>query len=123
VLVALARAVFIVEQSYACKFEPVKNKFSYPAIIYAYLTLAHGCRIRSMAARKSSKRPHKYWTKNRKAGRTSRALTILGRIGGKARAEKLTSEERLAIAIKASRAAAKARTRKAKARKAANGGS
>jgi hypothetical protein len=38
----------------------------------------------------------------------------LGRIGGKTRAMKLTPEKRRAIAIKASKAAAKARTRKAK---------
>jgi len=67
-----------------------------------------------MAARKSSKRPRKYLTKNVKQRITSRALTILGRIGGRARAENLTADERRAIAIKASRAAAKARSEKAK---------
>ena len=41
----------------------------------------------------------------------------LGRIGGKTRAANLSAEERRRIAIKASKAAAKARTRKARARK------
>jgi hypothetical protein len=40
-------------------------------------------------------------------------MSILGRIGGQARAEKMSPEERRASAIKASRAAAKARTEKA----------
>jgi hypothetical protein len=44
-------------------------------------------------------------------------LSEIGRRGGKARAKKLTAEERRKSAIKASRAAAKARTRKAKERK------
>lgn len=43
------------------------------------------------------------------------------RQGGKARAKALSSKERKAIATKASKAAAKARTRKAKERKAQNG--
>jgi hypothetical protein len=43
------------------------------------------------------------------------------RQGGKARAKALTPKERKAIATKASKAAAKARARKAKERKAQNG--
>jgi hypothetical protein len=42
----------------------------------------------------------------------------LGRIGGQTRAKNLTAEERRRIAIKASKAAARARTRKATERKA-----
>jgi hypothetical protein len=42
----------------------------------------------------------------------------LGRLGGQTRASNLSPEKRHAIAIKASKAAAKARTRKAKERKA-----
>jgi hypothetical protein len=44
----------------------------------------------------------------------------LGRIGGQARAKALSSKERKAIATKASKAAAKARKRKAKERRAQN---
>lgn len=47
------------------------------------------------------------------------AAVELGRIGGKTRAANLSAEERRRIAIKASKAAAKARTQKAKERKAA----
>ncbi len=47
------------------------------------------------------------------------AARELGRIGGKKRAAKLSPEERKRSAIKASKAAAKARTLKAKQRKAA----
>ena len=43
-----------------------------------------------------------------------KAAVELGRIGGKTRAANLTAEERRRIAIKASKAAAKARTKKAK---------
>jgi len=57
--------------------------------------------------------------KKRRAQANSKVLSALGRIGAKARNEKLTPEERRAIAIKASRAAAKAR--KAKAKEATNG--
>ena len=46
-----------------------------------------------------------------------KAAAELGRIGGQTRAKKLTPEERRAIATKASEAAAKARTQRAKARK------
>jgi hypothetical protein len=49
------------------------------------------------------------------------AAAELGRIGGKTRAANLSAEERRRIAIKASKAAAKARTQKAKARKVKNG--
>jgi hypothetical protein len=45
------------------------------------------------------------------------AAVELGRIGGKTRAANLSPEERRRIAIKASKAAAKARTQKAKERK------
>jgi hypothetical protein len=47
------------------------------------------------------------------------AAAELGRIGGKTRAANLSAEERRRIAIKASKAAAKVRTRMAKERKAA----
>jgi hypothetical protein len=47
------------------------------------------------------------------------AAAELGRIGGKTRAANLTAEERRRIATKASKAAAKTRTLKAKQRKAA----
>jgi hypothetical protein len=59
------------------------------------------------------KRPKKYLTKSRRIRLISEAMSFAGSIGGKARAEKLSPEERRAIAIKASKAAAKARTRKA----------
>jgi hypothetical protein len=45
------------------------------------------------------------------------AAVELGRIGGKTRAANLSAEERRRIAIKASKAAAKARTLKAKGKK------
>ena len=45
------------------------------------------------------------------------AAVALGRAGGKARANNLTAAERKRIATKASKAAAKARTKKAKAAK------
>ena len=44
-------------------------------------------------------------------------LANIGRRGGKARAKALTAEQRRKSAIKASKAAAKARTQKAEARK------
>ena len=59
------------------------------------------------------KTPKKYMTKSRKIRRVSEAMSALGRIGGQARAEKLSQEERRASAIKASKAAAEARTKKA----------
>jgi hypothetical protein len=46
-----------------------------------------------------------------------KVLAEIGRRGGQARAKALTAKERKAIATTASRAAAKARTDKAKARK------
>jgi hypothetical protein len=52
---------------------------------------------------------------------SQKAMAQLGRIGGLARSRKLSAERKKEIAIKASRAAAKARTRKAKERKAQNG--
>jgi hypothetical protein len=47
-----------------------------------------------------------------------KALAEIGRRGGQARAKALTAKERSAIATKASKAAAKKRTQKAKERKA-----
>ena len=52
-------------------------------------------------------------TKSHKIRRVSEAMSVLGRIGGHARAEKMSPEERRASAIKASKAAAKARTQRA----------
>lgn len=49
------------------------------------------------------------------------AAVELGRIGGKTRAANLSPEERRRIAIKASKAAAKARTLKARERKCQEG--
>ena len=46
-----------------------------------------------------------------------KVLAEIGRRGGQARAKALTPKERKAIATKASKAAAKARTKKAKARR------
>jgi hypothetical protein len=46
----------------------------------------------------------------------SLAMSALGRIGGLARSQKMTPEERRASALKASRAAAAARRKKAKAK-------
>jgi hypothetical protein len=43
-------------------------------------------------------------------------MSALGRVGGLARAQKMTPEERRAIALKASKAAAAARSKKAKAK-------
>jgi hypothetical protein len=57
--------------------------------------------------------------KNRRIKLTAEAkhlLRALGRVGGKTRAENMSPEERRAGAIKASRAAALARTTKAKAK-------
>jgi hypothetical protein len=51
----------------------------------------------------------------------SKYLSAIAKRGGEARAKSLTSDERQAIAIKASKAAAKARTLKAKERKVQNG--
>jgi hypothetical protein len=59
------------------------------------------------------KRPKKYLTKSRKIKLTSDAMSALGWVGGKARAAKLSPEERRAIAEKASKAAAAARTKRA----------
>jgi hypothetical protein len=61
----------------------------------------------------TTKTPKKYMTKSRKIRRVSEAMSALGRIGGQARAEKLSPEERRASAIKASKAAAKARMQRA----------
>lgn len=62
---------------------------------------------------KSESKPKRYMTKARKTRQVSEAMTELGRIGAKARAEKLSPERRREIAIKASKAAAAARSRKA----------
>ncbi len=48
-------------------------------------------------------------------------MSEMGKRGGHARAKALTAQQRRESAIKASKAAAKARTRKAKERKAQNG--
>jgi len=61
----------------------------------------------------SPNRPKKYLTKSRKIKLTSDAMGALGGIGGKARAAKLSPEDRRKIAVKASKAAAEARTKKA----------
>jgi hypothetical protein len=50
-----------------------------------------------------------------------KVLAEIGRRGGHARAKALTPKERKAIAMKASKAAAKARTQRAKERKTQNG--
>jgi hypothetical protein len=50
----------------------------------------------------------------------SKIMSQMGRRGGQARAKALTAKQRRESAIKASKAAAKARTLKAKARKAQN---
>jgi hypothetical protein len=51
----------------------------------------------------------------------SKIMSQMGRRGGQARAKALTAKQRRESAIKASKAAAKARTLKAKARKVQNG--
>ncbi len=51
----------------------------------------------------------------------SKVMSDMGRRGGKARAKALTAKQRRESAIKASKAAARARTRKAKERRAQNG--
>jgi hypothetical protein len=51
----------------------------------------------------------------------SELLAEIGRRGGLARAKKLTPERRREIATKASKAAAKARKKRTRTRKAANG--
>lgn len=51
----------------------------------------------------------------------TKVLSEIGRRGGQARAKALSAKQRKEIATKASKAAAKARTRRAKERKAANG--
>ena len=63
---------------------------------------------------KASKRPKTYKTKAVKARLASEAATEFGRLGGEARAEKLSPERRREIALKASKAAAEARRKKAK---------
>jgi hypothetical protein len=50
----------------------------------------------------------------------TKVLAEIGRRGGEARAKALSAEERKAIATKASKAAAKARTRAARERKSSN---
>lgn len=70
-----------------------------------------------MVIRKATTRPKQYQTKAVKTARVTRAMRELGKIGAKARAEKLSPERRREIAIKASRAAAEARTKRAAERK------
>jgi hypothetical protein len=72
-----------------------------------------------MSKAQKSKRPTRYFTKARKTRAVSEAMTEIGRLGGKARAEKLTPDQRRKIAIRASDAAAAARSRKAQDRRAA----
>jgi hypothetical protein len=57
-------------------------------------------------------RPAKYDTKTTRAAAVTRAMRALGKIGGVARAAKLSPERRREIAIKASRAAAASRSKK-----------
>ena len=66
---------------------------------------------------KTANRPKRYQTKAVKTALLGRAMSELAKIGAKARAEKLSPERRREIAIKASRAAAEARTKKAAERK------
>jgi len=61
-----------------------------------------------------STRPKKYKTKAVLVRLASEAATKYGRMGGRARAAKMSPEERRASALKASLAAAEARTKKAK---------
>jgi hypothetical protein len=63
---------------------------------------------------KANKRPKTYRTKAIKARLASEAAAEFGRLGGEARAAKMTPEERRASALKASKAAAAARRKKAK---------
>jgi hypothetical protein len=51
----------------------------------------------------------------------AKVMSEMGKRGGHARAKALTAKERRESAIKASKAAARARTRKAKERKSQNG--
>jgi hypothetical protein len=51
----------------------------------------------------------------------TKVMSEMGKRGGHARAKALTAKQRRESAIKASKAAAKARTRKAKERRAQNG--
>jgi hypothetical protein len=61
----------------------------------------------------TSNRPRRYMTKARKAWLITVAMRERASLGGRVRAEKLNSEQRRAIATKASKAAAKVRTDKA----------
>lgn len=70
-----------------------------------------------MNSREEGKRRRNYLTKSEKLSRVTRAMRELGRIGAQARAEALTPERRREIAIKASKAAAEARRKKAAERK------
>ena len=65
---------------------------------------------------KANKRPKTYKTKAVKARLASEAATEFGRLGGLSRAAKMTPGERRASALKASKAAAEARRKKAKAK-------
>jgi hypothetical protein len=65
----------------------------------------------------NDKSPKKYRTKAVKTAEVTRAMRELGKIGARARSEKLSPERRQEIAIKASKAAAAARTKKAAERK------
>jgi hypothetical protein len=67
---------------------------------------------RFLVRKKSTKAKN---TRIKLTAHAKRILSALGRVGGKTRAENMSPEERRAGAIKASRAAALARTKKAKA--------
>jgi hypothetical protein len=66
---------------------------------------------------KATNRPKRYQTKALKKVLVSRAMSELAKVGAKARNEALSPERRREIAVKASQAAAAARTKKAAERK------
>jgi hypothetical protein len=63
---------------------------------------------------KTGRRPKTYRTKARKVRLASEAAAEFGRLGGNARAAKMTPEDRRVSALKASKAAAEARRKKAR---------
>ena len=79
--------------------------------------------MHSFAAIISPRLPKRLWCYSLrvKVSLLSKYLSELGRKGGKARLKTMTAEQRREIATKASKAAAKARARKAKERRAQNG--
>jgi hypothetical protein len=64
-------------------------------------------------ATQGKKGPKKSTTRSSNTRLISEVMAMAGSIGGKARAAKMTAAERKASALKASRAAAEARTKKA----------